>query len=222
MAIDMIERTDEGVHATSRLGNFQFADESKDFKNFTGGEDFFQGGGEDWANLWGINIFGDEYYKKRKRESTEQGKKFVAELPMKDRNAPTCDEIAKSLEQLLIYSETQIKEIGASKGHVVNYPKLRLEEARKEEARLKLLQSKKDCIAIAEKEKADTAKAETLKTITELSEQSVQSAKKDLLGVNEALSQQAPQGESTMNKNLMLYGGIGLGAILLILLLRRN
>ena len=106
MAIDMIERTDEGAHATSRLGNFQFADESKDFKNFTGGEDFFQGGGEDWANLWGINIFGDEYYKKRKRESTEEGKKFVEGLPMKDRTAPTCDEIAKSLEQLQIYSET--------------------------------------------------------------------------------------------------------------------
>ena len=34
MAIDMIETTNEGAHAQSRLGLYQFADDNKHFRNF--------------------------------------------------------------------------------------------------------------------------------------------------------------------------------------------
>jgi hypothetical protein len=221
MAIDMIERNDEGVHATSRLGNFQFADDSKHFRNFTGGEDFFQGGGEDWANL-----FGSKVAKRNEAKATEEAKKFVQSLPTGNKTNPTCEEIAKSLELLSVYIETQVKEIGIAKGHIVNYPKNRLAVARTEEGRIKIIQSQMNCIAVQEKEKSEAAKAETLKTITNLSETSIQNAKNDLLGINQSLSEQSATNiggvSLTNNKKLLLYGGIGVGAIVLILLLRRN
>jgi hypothetical protein len=218
MAIDMIERTDEGVHANSRLGNYQFADESKEFKNFTGGEDFFKGGGEDWANL-----FGSQTNKKNKIKAREEAEKFVKELPSSKTTTPSCDEISASLAQLQVYIEGQLKEMSSLKGHVTEYFQIRIDTARKSETQLKLAQSKMDCINVQAKAEAQAKKEETLKTITDLSEKSIQNAKTDLLGVNEALQQQATSTSPlTSNKNLLLYGGIGVGAILLILLLRRR
>ena len=83
-----------------------------------------------------------------------------------------------------------------------------------------------NCIAVQEKEKSEAAKAETLKTITDLSETSIQNAKNDLLGINQALSDQSTTNiggvSLTSNKKLLLYGGIGVAAIVLILLLRRK
>jgi shikimate 5-dehydrogenase len=112
--------------------------------------------------------------------------------------------------------------LATAKGHVQTYPKNRMAPARAEEGRIKLIQTKKDCIAIAEKAKAEAAKAETLKTIQTLSEQSIQNAKTDLLGVNEALAKQPATPSIVQNKNLLLYGAVGLSAILLILLIKRK
>ena len=218
MAIDMIERTDEGVHAKSRLGNHQFADDNKHFKNFTGGQDFFQGGGEDWANL-----FGSQTNKQNKIKAREEAEKFVKDLPASKTNNPSCDAISASLSQLQVYIEGQLKEMSSLKGHVTEYFQIRIDTARKSESSLKILQTKMDCIALQEKAIADAKKAETLSTITTLSEASIQNAKNDLLGVNQALQGQAQSSTPiTSNKNLLLYGGIGVGAIILILLLRRK
>jgi hypothetical protein len=217
MAIDMIERTNEGAHAPSRLGNFQFADDSKHFRNFTGGQDFFQGGGEDWANL-----FGSQLNKQNKIKAREEAEKFVKALPASKTTNPSCDDLTYSLAQLQVYIEGQLKEMSSLKGHVTEYYQIRIDTARKSETSFKLLQSKMDCINIQEKAKADAAKAETLNTLTNLSEKSIQNAKTDLLGVNEALAQPSTTSAITSNKNLLLYGGIGVGAILLILLLRRK
>ncbi len=41
MAIDMIENNDLGALAPSRLGLREFADDNWAYKNYTGGEDFF-------------------------------------------------------------------------------------------------------------------------------------------------------------------------------------
>jgi len=222
MAIDMIERTNEGAHATSRLGDFQFADDSKHFKNFTGGQDFFQGQGEDWANL-----FGSKLAKKNLATANKEGQDFVAKLPAIVKKNPSCDDISKSLDLLSVFIEAQIKEIAQMKGGVVRYPQARLAVARKAEGELKIKQTQLDCIALQEKAKADEAKAETINTLTTLSESSIQNAKNDLLGVNQDLANQGGSssnigGAISGNKNLLLYGGLGLGAILLILLLRRK
>ena len=41
MAIDMIENNELGALAPSRLGLREFADDKWAYKNYTGGEDFF-------------------------------------------------------------------------------------------------------------------------------------------------------------------------------------
>ena len=94
--------------------------------------------------------------------------------------------------------------------------KAKLAEARKGEGILKMKQTKMDCINIQQKAQAEAAKAETLATLTTLSEKSIQNAKSDLLGI--------PAGTSaaSSNKNLLLYAGLGVGAIVLILLLRKK
>lgn len=226
MAIDMIERTDEGAHATSRLGDFQFADDSKHFRNFTGAEDFFQGGGEDWANL-----FGSQVNKRNKIKAREEAEKFVKDLPASQTITPSCDEISASLDQLKTYIEGQLSQMASLKGHVTEYYQIRIDVAKANESSLKLMQTKMDCINLQAKAEAEAKKAETLKTITDLSEKSIQNAKNDLLGVTQPSSDQSATNPSalsltnnpiTSNKKLLLYGGIGLGAILLILLLRRK
>ena len=65
MAIDMIENNELGALAKSRLGDIkQFTDENQKFKNFSGNEDVFQKVdiNEEFENLFGINIFGDETF----------------------------------------------------------------------------------------------------------------------------------------------------------------
>jgi hypothetical protein len=203
MAIDMIERTTEGAHAPSRLGNHQFADESREFKNFTGGQEFFQGGGEDWANL-----FGSQLRKKHLKENQDAERKAWAAYPEK-----TCDDIQKKLNGLSTRGESIVKELAAKPKDA--FLPVRLAVVREIEGKLKGIQTQLDCVAIQAKAQSEATKAETLATLTTLSEKSIQNAKSDLLGVDTSTS-------TTSNKNLLLYGGIGLGVILLIVLLRKK
>ena len=119
-----------------------------------------------------------------------------------------------------------------AKGHVTEYPKIRLGIARTAEADMKMKQQDKQCIAIAQKVESEQKKAELIKTLTNVSEASVQQAKTDLFGTPAGQPLYAPstsnQGALSSvqnalggsNKNLLIYGGIGV--IVLILLLRRN
>ena len=119
-----------------------------------------------------------------------------------------------------------------AKGHVTEYPKIRLGVARTAEADMKMKQQDKQCIAIAEKIQSEQKKAELIKTLTNVSEASVQQAKTDLFGTpaGQPLYAPATSGQGALgsvqnalggsNKNLLIYGGIGVVA--LILLLRRN
>lgn len=203
MAIDMIERTTEGAHAPSRLGNHQFADESREFKNFTGGHDFFQGGGEDWANL-----FGSQLRKKHLKENQEAERKVWAAYP-----ETTCDQIQKKLNGLSTRAESIVKELAAKPKDA--FLGVRLAAVREIEGRVKGIQTQLDCVNIQAKAQAEANKAETLATLTNLSEKSIQSAKTDLLGIDTTTS-------TSSNKKLLVYGGIGIGVILLIALLRRK
>lgn len=203
MAIDMIERTNEGAHAPSRLGAHQFADDNKHFKNFTGGNDFFKDGGEDWANL-----FGSKLRKQHISETQDDENKIWASYP-----TATCDDIQKLLDALAIKAESLVKQIAAQPKEVFN--PVRLPVVRQWEGKVKALQSQMDCLNIQAKAKEEAQKQETLATITSLSETSIQNAKQDLLGT-------ATDTTSSPNKKLLLYGGIGLGAVLLLLLLRKK
>ena len=151
----------------------------------------------------------------------------------------SCDDIEKSLEKVALYIEAKTKELGLAKGHVTEYSKIKLEVARKFEADLKMKQSSMDCINIKAKAESEAKKAELIKTLTNVSEASVQQAKTDLFGTPAGQPLYAPAGQPLYapattqqgalssvqnalgsNKNLLIYGGIG--AIALILLLRRD
>jgi hypothetical protein len=227
MAIDMIENNDLSALAKGRLGDLNsFADENKGFKNFAGNEEVFQkiDVNEEFENLFGINIFGDETFKRNKAKAKSEAEEFVKKLPK-----TTCDDLKSSLDKLALYIEAQTKELGLAKGHVTEYPKIRLTIARAAEADMKMKQEDKQCIAIAQKLESEQKKAELIKTLTNVSEASVQQAKTDLFGVPSGQPLYAPASQGGgltaslgQNKNLLIYGGIGLGAILLLAMLRNR
>ena len=224
MAIDMIENNELGALAKSRLGDTkQFTDENQKFKNFSGNEEVFQ---RVDINEEFENLFGSKTFKDNKAKATKEAEDFVASLPKGN-----CDDIEKSLEKLALYIEAQTKELGLAKGHVTEYPKNRLVVARRAEANLKMAQSNADCLNIQAKAQSEAKKADLIKTLTNVSEASVQQAKTDLFGtpVGQPLYAPATSGEGALssvqnalgsNKNLLIYGGIGV--IALILLLRRD
>ena len=221
MAIDMIENNELGALAKSRLGDTkQFTDENQKFKNFSGNEEVFQ---RVDINEEFENLFGSKTFKDNKAKAT----KDVAALPKGN-----CDDIEKSLERLALYIEAQTKELGLAKGHVTEYPKNRLVVARRAEANLKMAQSNADCLNIQAKAQSEAKKADLIKTLTNVSEASVQQAKTDLFGtpIGQPLYAPATTDQGALssvknalggsNKNLLIYGGIGV--IVLILLLRRD
>lgn len=224
MAIDMIENNELGALAKSRLGDTkQFTDENQKFKNFSGNEEVFQ---RVDINEEFENLFGSKTFKDNKSKATKEAEDFVASLPKGN-----CDDIERSLGKLALYIEAQTKELGLAKGHVTEYPKNRLIVARKSEAELKMAQSNADCINIQAKAQSEAKKADLIKTLTNVSEASVQQAKTDLFGTptGQPLYAPATSGQGALssvqtalgsNKNLLIYGGIGV--IVLILLLRRD
>ena len=225
MAIDRIENNDLGALATGRLGDLNnFMDENKVYKNFSGNEEVFQ---RVDINEEFENLFGSKTFKNNKEKAKNDAEAFVKKLPK-----TTCDDLSSSLDKLALYIEAETKQLGLAKGHVTEYPKIRLGIARTAEADMKMKQQDKQCIAIAQKVESEQKKAELIKTLTNVSEASVQQAKTDLFGTPAGQPLYAPattnQGALSSvqnalggsNKNLLIYGGIGVVA--LILLLRRN
>jgi hypothetical protein len=225
MAIDMIENNDLGALAVGRLGDLNnFTDENKGYKNFAGNEEVFQ---KIDINEEFENLFGSKTFKNNKEKAKNDAEAFVKKLPK-----TTCDDLSSSLDKLALYIEAETKQLGLAKGHVTEYPKIRLGVARTAEADMKMKQQDKQCIAIAEKIQSEQKKAELIKTLTNVSEASVQQAKTDLFGTpaGQPLYAPATSGQGALgsvqnalggsNKNLLIYGGIGVVA--LILLLRRN
>jgi len=222
MAIDMIENNDLGALAKGRLGDLNgFTDENKVYKNFTGNEEVFQ---KIDINEEFENLFGSKTFKDNKAKAKADAEAFVKKLPK-----TTCEDLKSSLDKLALYIEAQTKELGLAKGHVTEYPKIRLGVARTAEAEMKMKQEDKQCLAIAQKIETEQNKAELIKTLTNVSEASVQQAKTDLFGVPSGQPLYAPASQGGgltaslgSNKNLLIYGGIGLGAVLLLVMLRNR
>lgn len=217
MAIDMIENNDLGALAKGRLGDIsQFADENKAFKNFTGNEDMFQ---KIDVNEEFQNLFGSKTFKDNKAKAKQDAEAFVKRLPR-----TTCDDLKDSLDKLALYIESETKVLGMAKGHMTEYPTIRLGVARQAESEMKMKQQEQKCIEVAAKAESEAKRAELISTLTNVSEASVQQAKTDLFGLptGQPLYAPAAQGGGLSdalgsNKNLLIYGGIGVIALILIL-----
>lgn len=192
MAIDMIENNELAALAPSRLGLNEFVDEKWVYKNYTGGEDFYNIGGS----------------RKRKIE------KYSSWAKAKFENLPDdCANIQKSID--IINNELQLL---LKQKPTLNI-KTQVKETNQILADFKRLQISQDCEKLEAEAKKVAEKQETLDTLTKLSDVSVGKAQQELSGLQGAEGGDATQDQT---KKYLLYGGIGLGALLLIVLITRR
>lgn len=194
MAIDMIENNELGALAPSRLGLNEFVDDNWAYKQYTGDDDFY-------------NLFGS---RKGKME------KYTSWAKAKFENLSTdCEDVQKSID--IINNELQLL---LKKKQTLNI-KTQIRETNEILADFKRAQISQDCekkqlLSISEKEREDT-----LSTLTKLSDVSVGKAQQELAGLQAGAASQDAASQAQMKKYLM-YGGIGLGAVLLIFLIARR
>lgn len=194
MAIDMIENNELGALAPSRLGLNEFVDDNWAYKNYTGEEDFF-------------NLFGS---RKKKMD------KYTSWARAKFENLSTdCENVQKSID--IINNELQLL---LKQKQTLNV-KTQIKETNQILAEFKRAQIEQDCENKLAQTKAEKEKADTLSTLTQLSDISVGKAQQELAGLQAGAAPQDAASQAQMKKYLM-YGGIGLGAVLLIFLIARR
>lgn len=190
----MIENNELGALAPSRLGLREFADDNWVYKNYTGGDEFY-------------NLFGSRKAKIEKYSSWAKTK--FEGLPTDCENIQrSIDIISNELASLLkqkqtLNIKTQIKETNLI---LADYKKMQLEQ---------------DCEKKAAEAKTAQEREQTLATLTQLSDISVGKAQQELAGLQAGLSPEKAASEE-QTKKYLLYGGLGLGAILLIFLIARR
>lgn len=195
MAIDMIENNELGALAPSRLGLKQFADDdSWVYKNYTGSDDFYNIGGS----------------RKRKIE------KYSSWAKAKFEDLPTdCENIQRSIDIINNELTSLLKQ-----KQTLNI-KTQIKETNLILAEYKKTQLLQDCEKKAQEAKTAKEREQTLATLTQLSDVSVGKAQQELAGLQSGAAPEQAASDAQMKKYL-LYGGIGLGAVLLIFLIARR
>jgi hypothetical protein len=194
MAIDMIENNELGALAPSRLGLREFADDKWAYKNYTGGEDFF-------------NLLGS---RKKKIE------KYSSWAKTKFENLPDdCENVQKSID--IINNELQLL---LKQKQTLNI-KTQIKETNQILADYKRAQIQQDCERKELEAKTLREREQTLSTLTQLSDVSVGKAQQELAGLQAGLSPEEAASQAKM-KNYLLYGGLGLAAILVVVLISRK
>jgi hypothetical protein len=197
MAIDMLENNELGALAPMRIGgNTSFLDENTKpaYRNFTGEDEFF-------------NLFGS---KKRKDSVAQVEKDEAAKWAQYD--TKTCGGIDLLISDTQVQIETITKRMANENGF--DLP-IQLRAAREAQGRAKTLQNQYDCIKKAEEAKIEAERKSSLDALTKISDLTVDKAKQDLLGTDASAA-------GGSNKKLLLYGGIGLAALVAIAFIARR
>lgn len=197
MAIDMLEHNELGALAPMRIGgNTSFVDENTPtpFKNFTGDNEFF-------------NLFGSQ---KRKASVAQVEKDANAKWAQYD--TKTCGGIELLIADTQVEIERVTKMMASNNGF--DLP-IQLRIARTAQANAKMLQNQYDCVRKAEQAKIEEERKSSLDALTKISDITVDKAKQDLLGTDTSA-------DGGSNKKLLLYGGIGLAALVAIALIARR
>lgn len=198
MAIDMLENNELGALAPMRIGgNTSFVDENTPtpYKCFTGDDEFF-------------NLFGSQ---KRKASVAQVEKDANAKWAQYDQK--TCGGIELLLADTQVEIERITKMMASNNGF--DLP-IQLRIARNAQANAKMLQNQYDCVRKAEQAKIEEERKSSLDALTKISDITVDKAKQDLLGTDKSATAGAG------NKKLLMYGGIGLGALVVIALIARR
>lgn len=163
------------------------------FKNYTGDEDFY-------------NLFGSR--KRKKSELRDKVREKYATLPT------DCENIQRSIDVISNDVATLLKrKQNLEQRETLDETNLILGEYKK-------LLISQDCEKIAAKRESELQKAATLDTLTKLGDVSVQKAEAELKGLQSGLQKEG--GAGLDNKKILLYGGIGVGALILIALILRK
>lgn len=150
-----------------------------------------------------FSLLGSRKKKVESAKSTVRGK--FEDLPT------DCASIQKSID--IVSNELQLLLKQRKKNINV---KTQVDEANRFMAEFKRLQIEQDCVSKAAEAKAAKEKEDTLSTLTQLSDVSVSKAQSELAGAQQG----AAGGDDT--KKLLIYGGVGLAALVAIILITRR
>lgn len=197
MAIDMIEENELSALSASRVGNDRcFVDEkSQSYLGFTGEEDFF-------------NLFGS---KKRKSSVAQVEKDAREKWAQYDRK--TCGGIDLLLQDAMVERERITKQMAQGGGFELP---IQMKFAVEAEASAKKLRNQYDCVNKTEAQKKEKERKDLIDTLTNVSDTSINKAKDDLKGGDKGDDKETIGG---VPKNLLIYGGIGIGALVVIALI---
>jgi hypothetical protein len=164
-------------------------------RNYTGSEDFY-------------NLFGS----RNKKKAT-----FREQIRAKYDSYPTdCANVQTSIDAISNDVATLLKQKSTLE------QRERLDETNKVLGEYKNKQILQGCEALKEQDKQEKERASTLDTLTKLSDVSVSKAQAELQGL--VPSDGGAKGDFvSKNKNLLIYGGIGVvGLVIIALILRRR
>lgn len=204
MSRNMLENSELAALSHSRLGSNQFIDDfivaqPKQFVGFVADDEFY-------------NLFGS---KKRKSSISNVVEDETAKWAKYDTS--DCKGVQSLIDDTEIEIERVTKLMASSKGFELP---IQLQYARNAQAKAKTLQNQYDCLAKDAAAKKEAARQESLTTLTNISDASVAKAKTDVLGLGG--NDTAAPTILGMPKNVVVYGGIGIGVLVVVALLFRK
>ena len=162
------------------------------YKNYTGDEDFY-------------NLFGSRA--KKKENYKEEVRQKYAKLPTDCANIQKSIDIISADVEVLLKQKQNLRQ------------KQMLVETNYILGEFKKKQIQQDCQAVLEKTKTEAERAATLDTLAQLGDVSVQKAQAELAGLKAG---EDGQTAGLDTKKLLIYGGIGVAALIGITLILRK
>lgn len=196
MAIDMIENNELAALAPSRLGIREFVDD--EVQNYTGDEEFY-------------NLFGSKKRKESLAAVELEARNYWSKFPMTN-----CQEYEKLSQLTKAEIESLNKRLAANNKDPFLPVWIRVTREIEGIANKKYVGS--DCEAISNQERKQREAKEVIDTATQTGDASVKKAKEELSALQSTFG---TSGELD-NKKILLYGGIGIGALIVIALILRR
>jgi hypothetical protein len=205
---DLLENSDLSALAHSRLGLKQFVNDGEKHVRKVKQHVALTGNSEEFFNLFGSKKRKDSIQDVRNEQNARWSKYKV----------DSCAGVQKLIDEIAIDIEKTTKIMASSNAF---YLQPQLETAREWEAKAKTIQSQMDCVNKLAAEKQASERASVLDTLTNISDSTVAKAKNDL-GLGISAKNEAPQTIAGVDKKVVVYGGIGLAALLIIGLIGRR